>query len=204
MSSTIRKGSGSVPDNITRMSALQGIAPPNAPQPNHGIALRERNPVTMLNLRGSSDQAFLDRARVTLGCELPTSSNSSSASSNGEILRLAPGEWLLVAEPEAGWSEDIKIEGATLTDVSHARVVVIVSGNRILDMLAKGCSVDLHPRQFPPGMCVQTSIAKIHVILHRLHLGNDYALYAARSYASSLWDWLTESAAEYGYHFARQ
>ena len=204
MFSTIGKGRGSVANGITRISALQGIGHPTTSETNPGIVLRERYPATMLNLRGPADQAFLGHAQSALGCELPLSSNSSRATSDGEILRLAPNEWLLVAGATSRWSEAISIEGATLTDISHGRVIILVSGDKVLDALAKGCPVDLHPDQFPPGMCVQTSIAKISVILHRGQSGDEYALYVPRSYAGSFWHWLTESAREYGYHFVRR
>jgi len=153
----------------------------------------------MLNLRGSADAAFCDAVRSTCGCDLPVSPNSSSACPAGEILKLGPNEWLLVAIPETPWSEKMAIPGATLTDVSHGRVAVQVDGVKSRDMLVKGCAVDLHSRQFPAGSCIQTSIAKIAVILHKQQNDSGFVLYFARSYASSFWHWLTASANEYGY-----
>lgn len=204
MFSTIGRAPVSVADRIARISALQGIARPTTSGPKPGIVFRERYPATTLNLRGSPDQDFLRRAQAALGCELPSAPNSSSITGDGEILRLAPNEWLLVAGAESRWPEPISIESATVTDVSHARVIVVASGHKVLDMLGKGCSVDLHPSQFPPGMCVQTGIAKISVILHRVESGEEYALYVPRSYAGSFWHWLTESAREFGFRFVRQ
>lgn len=182
------------------MSALAELAVPAPAAPDHGIILRQRHPLAMFNLRGPGDPAFRGGVRQACGCELPVSPNSSSACETGEILRLGPNEWLLVAGPDARWSEKMTIAGATLTDVSHARVVVHVGGEKAREMLAKGCPVDLHLRRFPGGTCIQTSIAKIGVIVHKLQNENDFALYAARSYAGSLWHWLSASAAEYGYH----
>lgn len=190
-------------NGIARVLALQGIARPTASAANPGVILRERYPVTMLSLRGSGDQAFSSRAQAALGCELPCVSNSSCTTDEGEILRLAPAEWLVVTGTPSRWSEAITIEGATLTDISHARAVILARGDRVRDVLSKGCLIDLHPRQFPPGMCVQTSIARIGVILHRVQNGSEFALYVPRSYIGSFWHWLTGSAAEYGYHFVR-
>ncbi len=92
------------------------------------------------------------------------------------------------------------IPGGTLTDVSHGRIAVLIYGEKSGDMLAKGCAVDLHPRKFPPGTCIQTGIARIGVILHKPQNDCGFVLYAARSYAASLWSWLGAAAKEYGYH----
>jgi sarcosine oxidase subunit gamma len=73
-----------------------------------------------------------------------------------------------------------------------------VSGPRARELLAKGCSLDLHPRAWEPGRCAQTSIARVSVLLHALD-PEGFDLYCARSYAGSVWHWLTEAAAEYGY-----
>ena len=198
---TIRKGNVSVAVENQRISALAELAVPAIPAvPGRGIVLWQRHPLAMLNLRGPGDRAFRDGVRRVCGCELPSSPNSSNVCEEGEILTLGPNEWLLVADPDTRWSENMKIACATLTDVSHARVVVHVEGEKAREMLAKGCPVDLHAQRFPGGTCIQTSIAKIGVIIHKLHNENDIAIYAARSYAGSLWHWLTASAAEYGYH----
>lgn len=185
--------------NTIRVSALADLAVPAPATSGSGIRLQQRHPLAMFNLRGAADAAFRDAVRSVCGCELPVAPNSSSACPAGEILKLGPNEWLLVAIPETPWSETMAIPGATLTDVSHARVAVQVDGDMSRDMLAKGCAIDLHPRQFPPRTCIQTSIAKIGVILHKQQNDSGLMLYAARSYAGSFWHWLTAAANEYGY-----
>lgn len=199
---TIPKESVYVLNAKQRVSALTGIAVPTPAAPGHGIILSERHPLIMLNLRGSPSAAFCKEVLQACGCELPVEPDSSSACKAGEILKLGPYEWLLVAEPGSRWLENMAIAGATLTDVSHARVAVRAGGGKSREMLAKGCPVDLHPLRFPSGKCIQTSIAKINVIIHKLPGANDFALYAARSYATSFWHWLTAASAEYGYHVA--
>jgi sarcosine oxidase subunit gamma len=188
-----------VADAIRRLSALSGLTAQAPALSGASIVMRQRHPLAMFNLRGTADPAFREAVHCIFGCDLPVAPNSSSACPSGEILKLGPDEWLLAAASETSWSEKAGIPGATLTDVSHARIVIQLDGDRSPDMLVKGCAIDLHPRQFPPGTCVQTSIAKIGVILHRRHNGRGFTLYAARSYAGSLWHWLTAAADEYGY-----
>ncbi|MGE0557599.1 MAG: sarcosine oxidase subunit gamma [Burkholderiales bacterium] len=187
-------------DAIHRQSALADLAVALPATPDPGITLQLLQPSVMLNLRGTADAALLDMVHKVCGCELPTAPNSSSAFPNGRILKLGPDEWLLVGEAETSWSEKMSVPGATLTDVSHARIAIQVDGDQSRDMLAKGCAIDLHPQQFPAGICVQTSISKIGVILHRPRNDNGFTLFSARSYAGSFWHWLTAAAKEYGYH----
>ncbi|MBY0269927.1 MAG: sarcosine oxidase subunit gamma [Burkholderiales bacterium] len=187
-------------DATIRRSALAGLAVPLSAGSGAGITLLERHPLVMINLRGVADAAFCDAVRAACGAELPVAPNTSGTGPCGEILKLGPDEWLLVADAGAAWSEKMIIPGATLTDVSHARVAVRVKGAKTRDMLAKGCAIDLHPRQFPPGTCVQTAIAKINVILHQPQDADGFVLYAPRSFAGSFWHWLTGSAAEFGCH----
>ncbi len=191
-------------ESTRRMSALANLAVSLSDASESGIELQQRHPLAMFNLRGPADAAFRNAVRAVCGCELPTASNSSSAGPDGEILKLGPDEWLLVSDTGALWSETMAIPGATLTDVSHGRIAVRLTGEKSRDVLAKGCSVDLHPGQFPPGTCIQTSISKISVIIHRPQNDHGFMLYAARSYAGSFWHWLTAAANEYGYRALTQ
>lgn len=186
-------------DTPRRLSALVDLAATLPAAAGQGISLQLQQSLVMLNLRGTADSAFSKAVHSACNCKLPIAPNSSSMCPQGSILRLGPNEWLLVSSG-GHWSVTMMIPGATLTDVSHARIAVQIHGDKSSDMLAKGCAIDLHPRQFPAGTCVQTSIAKIGVILHRPQNDDNFMLYAARSYAGSFWHWLTSAANEYGYH----
>ncbi len=194
------KGTVSVADALHRKSALADLAATLPAVSGQGIALQLLQPPVMISLRGFANTALKDAVRSVCGCELPAAPNSSSVGPEGSILKLGPDEWLLVGDAGTSWSEKMVLSGATLTDVSHARIVIKVDGDQSREMLAKGCAIDLHPQQFPAGTCVQSSIAKINVILHRPRNDNGFMLYSARSYAGSFWYWLTAAAKEYGYH----
>lgn len=90
----------------------------------------------------------------------------------------------------------------SLSDQSHARVLVSVSGTKARAMLAKLSSIDLHPGSFPVGAAAATSMDHTSVTLWR---GNDRAdglavfnVLVFATFAESLWHTMLDSAAEYG------
>jgi sarcosine oxidase subunit gamma len=164
-----------------------------------GVAFAERRDLMLLSLRGKvQDAAWLERVTGALGCELPKPCRSADSAIAG-ALGLGPDEWLIVSGSDSAIASTLSARAAYVTDVSHGRACLRLSGARARDLLAKGTSIDLHPRAFQPGHCAATALAKISVVLHQVDASPTYDLYAMRSYTLSLWHWLTEAAAEYGY-----
>ncbi len=90
---------------------------------------------------------------------------------------------------------------ASLSEQSDGRSLIRISGARSRDMLAKVCSLDLHPAVFPVGTAAATSIDHTSVVLWR---GEDisgepaFYLLVFATFAESLWHTLLDSGAEYG------
>ncbi|TGQ40383.1 MULTISPECIES: sarcosine oxidase subunit gamma family protein [unclassified Mesorhizobium] len=90
---------------------------------------------------------------------------------------------------------------ASLSDQSHARALISVSGQRVRAMLAKLSSIDLHPDVFAVGSAAATSMDHTSVTLWR---GGDrggqavFNLLVFSTFAESLWHTILDSAAEYG------
>jgi sarcosine oxidase subunit gamma len=60
--------------------------------------------------------------------------------------------------------------------------------------LAKGCTLDFHPRVFRPGTCAQSGLAKANVLIR---LGDDpdsFDVVVRRSFADYLLRWLRHAA----------
>ncbi|PBB27905.1 sarcosine oxidase subunit gamma [Mesorhizobium sp. WSM4308] len=93
-------------------------------------------------------------------------------------------------------------QSASLSDQSHARVLISVSGVKARAMLAKLSSIDLHSGVFAVGAAAATSMDHTSVTLWR---GNDLAdglavfnILVFATFAESLWHTMLDSAAEYG------
>jgi heterotetrameric sarcosine oxidase gamma subunit len=90
---------------------------------------------------------------------------------------------------------------ASLSEQSDGRALIRISGARARDMLAKVCSLDLHPAVFPVGAAAATSIDHTAVNLWRVEdVGGEAAfhLLVFATFAESLWRTLLDSGAEYG------
>jgi heterotetrameric sarcosine oxidase gamma subunit len=91
---------------------------------------------------------------------------------------------------------------ASLSDQSHARVLISISGAKAGTMLAKLSSIDLYAGAFPIGAAAATSMDHTSITLWR---GSDRAdrlavfnLLVFATFAESLWHTMLDSAAEYG------
>jgi sarcosine oxidase subunit gamma len=133
---------------------------------------------------------------------LPRSPNTMLEADGRATLWLGPDEWLVVGAPLGG--EDLVDElehllgdqHRSVVDVSANRVAIALSGPGRLDLLARGCSLDLHPSAWNTGMCAQTMLGKTQVILFE---GTDATTILVRtSFADYLLEWLLAAVTQLG------
>ena len=78
------------------------------------------------------------------------------------------------------------------------RITVRLTGKRAREILAKGCSIDLHPRVFGRGRSAQSMLGQAAVVLLALSdVGDDYLVLVRSSFAGYLADWLLDAALEF-------
>lgn len=168
-----------------------------------GLHLSERPFLGYLNLRGRPGEAeFLQGVKGVLGVDLPLEPNTTAAAEGVTVLWLGPDEWLIITGPDAQVELAERLETAlegrmvAVTDVSSGHTMVVASGPRARALLARGCTLDVHPRAFGPGRCAQTMVAKAGVLVHRPGDGDTFQLVVRRSFAEYLWLWLRDAAAD--------
>jgi len=137
------------------------------------FVMRERAFLDLVNVRGDlSDPAFVDAFEGVVGCSPPAAPNTVARSAAYDVLWLGPDEWLVrsneplqagVLEPKLG--QAITGAYAAAVDVGSGYTVVEISGERVRDVLARGCPLDLHPRVFKAGQCVQSHYFKASIVL---------------------------------------
>jgi sarcosine oxidase subunit gamma len=167
-----------------------------------GVLLCERQPGTQLVIRGNaSEGAFSAAVSKILGVELPVTPKTAHAGPAGTVLWLGPDEWLAVMAADkldASLGEALAEVHHAVVDVSHSRAVIGLEGSHARDVLMKGTNIDVHPRQFGPGNCVQAHLGRCHMLLHQRDDGPGYDIYVHRSFAVYAWKWLEDAAGEYG------
>ncbi len=142
-------------------------------------------------------------ASAALGVALPTAPNTWVPAGTGRAVWLGPDEWLLSStetpdELEARVRAAVLPLGGSATDVSAQRIGLRLTGARVRDVLAKGCSIDLHPRVFGRGSSAQTGLGQAGVVLLALSdAGDDYVVLVRSSFAGYLADWLLDAALEF-------
>ena len=169
------------------------------------VTLGERPHRCQINLRGNAgDTVFLDAVEGATGLRLPVEANTAATAGDLSALWLGPDEWLIVGPSGReraladGLREALQGQHVAVTDVSEARTVIAVAGPRARDLLAKGTSLDLHPRVFGPGRCAQSVMARTTMILHQIDAdGPTFEIYVTNSFADYLWAWLEAAAADY-------
>ena len=119
----------------------------------------------------------------------------------GGLRSPSPHQWFWVGSCEV--SEDrlagilAKLpDGFAMSDQTHGRVRIAVSGAKVRDVLAKGTMIDLAPDVFAIGQSAMTQIGHIGAMITRSD-DDCFEIMVLRSFAVSLWDELHHMAAEF-------
>lgn len=169
------------------------------------VCLTENPDVGKVKLRAEPDDAAMHVAiRDVVKLDLPRTPNTSTETPPLSALWLAPDEWMLVCASGSETDVITSLEYATLdfhasvVDVTDAYTILRLSGASARELLAKGCSLDLHQRAFALGDVAQTMLAKVSIILHQTaddvdEAGPVFDIYVPRSFADYLWAWFDDA-----------
>ncbi|WP_329184275.1 sarcosine oxidase subunit gamma [Actinacidiphila glaucinigra] len=194
-------------DTDTRLSPLSAAARRlTAVTRASGGALRlaELPFLAQIDLRLDPGGPAAEAAGLALGAPLPLEPCTSVRTGDLAVLWLGPDQWLVVGPPGAQEDLEARLRKAageahvSVTDVSAQRTTLLVSGPRARDLLAHGCSLDLHPEVFGPGACARTALARAQVVLvARQETRAGFWVLVHSSFAGYLADWLLDAATEY-------
>ncbi|MBP8949157.1 MAG: hypothetical protein KBG73_09955 [Candidatus Promineofilum sp.] len=143
-----------------------------------------------------------EQAVATLGIMAPAAAGQSARARDVAIYRLRPDQLFINTAPGgeaellAALSSAGKGDMVTVTDVTHGRAQLRLSGPRAAELLSHMCALDCHPDHFPDGTARQTSVAKTTQLAIRDDVDGvlSYALVGARSLGAYLWATIQEAA----------
>jgi len=168
----------------------------------------EVNPaLDYINLRGDpADRTFVSAANKILRQDLPLEANTFSTGLS-TVYWLGPDEWLITSAAGERRTLPTLLDDAlgnmhaSLNVLNGGQVAMRISGDNAVALLAKGCTLDLHPKTFLTGQCAQTGLAKAGILLSRVDDNPTFDLIVRRSFAEYLALWLERAGKEFGIQF---
>jgi sarcosine oxidase subunit gamma len=174
---------------LERRSALASAKPFSSPK----LSLEEARGFTLVQAAGFSKD--FEAAIEPITGALPQQNDIAAESNGRTIFRTGPLQFWLVGPEKDDLAARLESK-CVVTPLSHARTRIAIDGFVARDVLAKGLPLDLHQSVFKPGMFAMSGIHHTPVLLYCLE-ADAFHLYAMRTFAADIWEWLTDAAAEY-------
>lgn len=174
---------------LDRRSALASAAPYRSPV----LELFETPQFSLNQIAGMSPD-FEERLARVLGV-LPHDPARAVQSNGRAIMRTGPAQFWIVG-PDNDDVAGLIVGLGALTPLSHSRTRITLGGAPARDVLARGIPLDFHASAFVPGMIAQTGLHHTPVLIHCV-AEHRFELYALRTFALSIWEWLTDAALEF-------
>jgi sarcosine oxidase subunit gamma len=176
----------------------------SSPTEGAGVIMSEVPHRSIVNIRGTaSDPAFSSAVQTATGLPLPAAANTASAASVWQILWLGPNEWWITGPDGEADSliealrANLAGQHATACDVSESRAIIRLKGPKARDVLMRGVTLDLHPREFRVGQCAQTGLSRANALLHLIDDTPTFEIYVLKSFSDYLWRWLEAVARDF-------
>ncbi|MEO9901012.1 sarcosine oxidase subunit gamma family protein [Nisaea sp.] len=192
---------------LARRSALAGIFEPGDHGTNRfdgpGIHLTEHTPFSVVQVEARVDAipALAEALDAATGTAPSLTPNQSAGNGQPRLLGTGTGKWLVI-EPEhrdlAACLRSAIPDSVAITDLSHARAIFRLSGRDARTLLAKGCSIDIHPSEFLTDTSRMTGVFHAPALIDCRSAEPVFDIYVHRSYGAHLFESLLDGALEYG------
>jgi heterotetrameric sarcosine oxidase gamma subunit len=125
------------------------------------------------------------------------------------VVGSGPGEWLLIASPGQaaevaarlyGVASRVPGESVSVTDLTHGRAMMRLTGPKAADVLSAVCGIDLSDAVTPDGAAFRSSVAALatDVIRDDVAGTRSYLLHCERSSGQYLFDALLSAGRDLG------
>lgn len=171
-----------------------------------GVRLMELAPGSVVELVAwpGSEATALEAIAAVTGLNLDASPGTGAATPTKSAFGFAPGRWLVIDQAEGAGAEldaAMTSETGTVTDLSHGRTVIRVSGPGAERVLSKLFAIDFSAGAFPVSSGKATAHHEIFAQIQRTG-ESQFDLAVFRSFARSFWKTLCHLAEETGYEVA--
>lgn len=126
---------------------------------------------------------------------LPEKLGIAATAKGRTFFRIGPAQfWAIGPEGDdlARKLEDL----CAVTPLTSSRTRILLDGAPARHVLAKGIAIDFHEGVFTPGTVALTGVHHMPLVVHCI-ADDSFHLYAMRTFAMSMWEWLTDAALEF-------
>ena len=162
------------------------------------VRLADRTPLSKVQIRAPASGSVAERLKVPGG-------RARRDKTGTLVVCSRPGEWLLVGAPD-GAAESLERdvttgdEFVTVTDVTHGRALLRLTGTLGAAVLGKVCGIDFSERVTPNGTALSTLVGRLVTDVVRDDVAGvrSYLLHCERSTGHHLYATLLDAGDEFG------
>ena len=182
--------------------AARIVENPNGDRP--GLVIRQLPHHGKINVRGGDE--VLPAIAATSGFARLPEANRFESVGDRFLVWQGPDEYLLLcpAGQEISTQNQLGVDLAgihsAVTNVTDSLCVLQLRGPAVRQVIAKGCTIDMHPARFMPGHSAQTTLAKASVTILCVQT-DSFVIVARSSFTPYVLDWLLDAAVEFGAHY---
>ncbi|MGE0282259.1 MAG: sarcosine oxidase subunit gamma family protein [Rhizobiaceae bacterium] len=168
-----------------------------------GVTLSEPQPGSIVQAAAwpGQEKALIAAISTATGLVVPDGASGGVVGNSCSAFGIAPGRFLVVDEKDglaARLSGAIAETIGTVTDLSHGRTALRITGPKAEWILSKLFAVNLAATKVPLGSAVATSHHEVFAQIQRTG-ADQFDIYVFRSFARSFWSTLCHAAEETGY-----
>lgn len=168
-----------------------------------GVRLTETRPgsIVQVGAWAGQEKELMAAIKAVTGLSLPDGAGGGVAEATKAAFGIAPGKFLVVDQAEGlgpSLTAAMTAETGTVTDLSHGRTAIRISGPKAEWVLLKFFAIDFSLPAFPVGAGRSTVHHDIFAQIQRT-AEEQFDIYVFRSFARSFWTALCHSAEEVGY-----
>jgi heterotetrameric sarcosine oxidase gamma subunit len=171
------------------------------------LTITDCTPLAKVHLRAPWNGAMAKALGVPFG---RAERDGASPEGGWLVVGSGPGEWLVLAPPGAAaavadWLATVATDAAgdefvSMTDLTHGRALVRVTGPDAADLLARLCGADLHDDMAPDGAALRSAVAGVATDIVRDDQAAvpSYLLHCERSSGQYLFGALVSAGESFG------
>jgi len=156
------------------------------------------NIIQLVQYKNSKNE--LSRTNID-GLELSPQVSKVLSNKETRILWSSPKTWLVLSKKENILEiieKECKNENFSITDISHSRAVIQVSGPMSKEVLKKGCPINFN--EFEKNNCVGSVFHGINIVVDCIESNpQTFNLITLRSFGESFYHHITDASLEFGY-----